>query len=252
MNGTTNTTNTVGHGTGVMGKIKNALDPNVNTSGGTTTGTGVPHQHHTGRDAALTAGGVGILQHERNEHPGAGHMGTGTTTGATGTTGHHHHVGRDAALAGAGVGALEHHRNHRNAEVANTGTGAGYGNTTGGGFGNSAGGGYGNSATGTGAGLAGAGAGTGVGAGTGTANVNPSNSHAGATHFKGKLQEGLGNLTGNPNMQAKGIANQEQANAERYQTGQISEAQRLEGQAQARRGNAVTSGAHPSHGAAGL
>jgi len=247
MNTTTNTTGTTGasHGTGLMGKIKNALDPNVSTTGGATTdvnsgygntattGTGTTtgtHHHHAGRDGALAGAGVGAVQHERN---------TGGLGGTTGNT-HAHHAGRDGALAGAGVGAVEHHRNHHNAGTTGTGTtGAGYDNTTTGG-------------TGTyGSGTTGAGAGTGLGASTGTANVNPSNKHAGLTHTKGKLQEGLGNITGDRALQQKGLVNQEQANAERYQTGQISEAERLEQAAAARRGNAVQSGAHPGHGALG-
>ncbi|KZT51441.1 hypothetical protein CALCODRAFT_503508 [Calocera cornea HHB12733] len=229
MNSTGNT-NTAGHGTGLMGKIKNALDPNVDSSTGatTTTGTAGTHHHHTGRDAALAGGGVGILEHERNKHQGTG---AGT---------HQHHVGRDAALAGGGVGLFEHHRNHHDEKVAERASagatgGAGHGNTTSGGFGHSA---------------TGAGTGT-MGMNAGTSNVAPSTGHAGRTEMKGKFEAGLGKITHNQSMINKGIANQEQANAERYQSGQINEAERLEQAAQARRGNAVNSGAHPSHGTLG-
>ncbi|EJU01014.1 hypothetical protein DACRYDRAFT_108347 [Dacryopinax primogenitus] len=215
-----NTAAGTGHGTGLGGKIKNALDPNVDSNGNPKTGY-----------AATGVTGAGA---------GAG-AGTGYPNGTTGASGTHHHAGRDAMLAGGAVGVGEHiHNKHHSAnaaDAANASTGAGYND----GYGNTAGAGVG----------AGTGTGTGAGTTTGTANIAPSTRHAGLTHAKGKLQEGLGNLTGDRTLQAKGLANQEQANAERFQTGQIGEAQHLERAAAARRGDAVMSGAHPAHGTLG-
>jgi len=258
--GTTGTTGTTGH-VGVLGKIKNAIDPNVNTTGGATTDVGhTGHHHdHIGRDAAIAGGGVGLFEHHRNTHPSGGATGTtgayDNTTGTTGTTGaHHHHTARDGLLAGGAVAAEEHHHNKHHPLTGTTGNagnanlGAGYGNSSSGEY-NTTSGGY-----GTGAGV---GAGTGAGLGAGgmaggtTSNVNPSAGHAGGTNLKGKIQEAIGNVTHSQNLQAKGIANQQQAQAEKFQRSEITEAERLEGNAKLRRDNAVASGAHPTHGTAG-
>jgi len=211
--GTTNTTATTGH-TGPFAKIKNALDPNV----------------HDSSLGATTDAGYG--------NTGAAH-GTGTT----GTGNHHHHFGRDAAVAGGVGGAVglaehEHHRHQANAAHNNAGYGAGAGTTETG---------YGNGAGTNGAGY---GAGAGAGAGVGS-NTNPSNAHAGGSTFKGRLQEAAGALTGNRELQAKGAAQQQAAQAEKFQRGEINEAERLESTAQMRRDRAVASGANPLHGSAG-
>jgi len=85
---------------------------------------------------------------------------------------------------------------------------------------------------------------TATGAGS---NVNPNSGHANIQGLKGRFQEGVGNMTGSDNMQARGAANQRQGTAEHWQSGELNEASRLENDAQLRRDRAVAQGAHPVH-----
>jgi len=100
--------------------------------------------------------------------------------------------------------------------------------------------------------LAGTGAGAGMGAGAGTGGGMQQASLPNATDAKkldrsGKLDKMIGSITGNQRLKEEGLQKRADAAAVRQQTVHLSEAQRLEQEAQMRRGAAVGMGAHPSH-----
>lgn len=122
------TTGTTGAGTTEphRSNLLNKLDPRVGSSN-TGTMDNSRSDHHYGRDDAVAAGGVGLVEHKNRKHEreretGVGsNTGIGPTTGAykddtsyTGTTGASgHHYGRDAAVGAGGVGLAEHeHQKH--------------------------------------------------------------------------------------------------------------------------------------------
>lgn len=82
--------------------------------------TGFPHestghnQHHTGRDAALGAGAVGVGEHEHRKHEAnTGLTGSNYDSNSSSLAGGQHHPGRDVALGAGAVGVGEHeHRKH--------------------------------------------------------------------------------------------------------------------------------------------
>jgi hypothetical protein len=107
---------------------------------GSTTGTG----HHYGQDAAISAGGVGLTEHEHRKHKHeresdlGSNTGIGSNTGAYGcnvpydsTTGSGHHYGHDAAAVGsaAALGEHEHRKHEREREAGLGSTTAPYGAT---------------------------------------------------------------------------------------------------------------------------
>lgn len=99
---------------------------------------------------------------------------------------------------------------------------------------------------------AGTGMGAGVGTGTGTGGGMQQASLPNATDAKkldrsGKLDKMIGSITGNQRLKEEGLQKRADAAAVRQQTMHLSEAQRLEQEAQMRRGAAVGMGAHPSH-----
>jgi len=63
----------------------------------------------------------------------------------------------------------------------------------------------------------------------------------------GKVEATVGTLTGSQSLHEKGLARQQEAAALKAQAAELSEAERLEKDALARRERAVAHGAHPDH-----
>ncbi|KAJ3991338.1 hypothetical protein F5050DRAFT_1716173 [Lentinula boryana] len=204
---------------------------------------------HTSRDTALGAGAGGLAGHEGHQgHTArdaamggfagreAGHHGGGTASGTHGNrdgliagaaVGHGHgHGMRDAAIGGAGGEILGRHQG-RNADNAYT---------------NDA---YGGSP------MAGGGAGVGAGAGAGAAGGgipnntnNPSKMHGKVEEIEGKVERGLGKVTGNPSLGIKGENKIIAGQREQAAVGGHRQADALEAQAAAHRNHADA--LHPS------
>ncbi|CAK5262080.1 unnamed protein product [Mycena citricolor] len=63
----------------------------------------------------------------------------------------------------------------------------------------------------------------------------------------GKIEKALGSLVGSESLKAKGLQKEQEAHAYKVQSAELSEAERLEAEALARRDRAVALGAHPDH-----
>jgi len=179
-----------------------------------------------------TAGPLATSQpyHDAGMGMGTGHqnsaMPQGGMTQGTGVA--PGHVDRDLAnQAGSGHGGMG----------SGTGAGAGAG---------MAGAGAGAGMAGSGGGMSGAGTGGGGGGNTQQADL-PDLQQAKKLERSGKIDKFMGSITGNTNLKNEGLQKQADAAAVRAQTVHLTEAQRLEQEAQMRRGTAVGLGAHPSH-----
>jgi len=165
--------------------------------------------------------------------------------------------GTDTGAMNTGTG-LHHGTHHGAGNVA--GVGSGYNNEPG----------YGSAAGmpqhhGAGAGTAGFGAGAGAGTGlagqhhtqpmTGATDIPPSGAlntsdqsrHGQGGSMSGKVERTIGNLVGSQSLKAKGAEKEAEARAINQQGAELSEAERLEGEAKMRRERAVGHGAHPDN-----
>lgn len=155
------------------------------------------------------------------------------------------HAPGGANVAGTGAGGFDDYDTGHGAGQQGLGAGAGTGAGTGGGYGASGGG---TGATGM----------TGLGASAahqpmqpqtdaqGNA-IHPGNRGTGGQKLEGKMQSALGTMIGSQSLKAKGQAKEQEAVALKAQAAELSEAERHEQAALARRERAVAHGAHPDH-----
>ncbi|KAH8113901.1 hypothetical protein DFH11DRAFT_282139 [Phellopilus nigrolimitatus] len=69
----------------------------------------------------------------------------------------------------------------------------------------------------------------------------------GTQRFAGKVEHAVGSAIGSQNLKAKGLAKEQESTALKAQAAELSEAERLESSALARRERAVAHGAHPQY-----
>ncbi|TDL25115.1 hypothetical protein BD410DRAFT_896084 [Rickenella mellea] len=212
------------------------------------------HNHdNIATDPSLPPAGANTGYGTTGQNTGVGPAGTGMGTG------HHHGLGHNTNTTGTGM----------TGQNAGMGTGAGGGPLTGGAAG--AGGAGVGTAAGTGSAMhqnpmyqspnvpmadgAAMPAGTHAGVTTGTDKhgnpIQPThNTHSGGSGGKaltGKIEHAVGTMIGSESLKAKGLAKEQEANALKAQSAELSQAERLEAEALARRERAVAHGAHPDH-----
>jgi len=151
-----------------------------------------------------------------------------------------------ASNPGAGVGTQHHHHDplYPSPNVPTTTQST----AQGGQFDNSNNGGYG-AQPGTGASVPGTNAQSAARPHTDAAGnpINSSHSSGGGKRMEGKIERVVGTIVGSESLKAKGLAKEQEAAELKFQASELSEAERLEQGAHARRERAVAHGAHPDH-----